>query len=143
MSGEVMAAQAEAELQAALLGAMRADSGVQALLGTPSRLFDGETDGAAYPYAVLERHEVRASGSIGSAGQAHTFSFGVRSRFGGRHAAMDVVASLRAAVEQASPDLTHQRIILIQTIYSDVMRTPDLTAFRGVLRVRVITEEAG
>lgn len=141
MSADVRTWAGEAALQQALLDAAKADAAVRALLGDPARIFDGETDGAAFPYAVLERHEVAERSSAGVPGQSHTVSFGVRSRYGGRRAAMEVVGALRASLETAVITLPQQRIVLLQTVYADVMRTPDLTAFRGVLRVRVITEE--
>lgn len=142
MSADGMAWQAEASLQDALLAAARSDAGVQALLGTPPRLFDGETDSAAFPHAMLERHEVVDRGSAGVPGQSHTLGFGMRSRFGGRRASMEILGALRAALENASITIPGQRIILIQTVYCDVMRAPDLTEYRGVLRVRIITEES-
>jgi hypothetical protein len=143
MSGGSILHSAEADLQAALLEVVRADAGVQGLLGTPARVFDSGGGEPVFPYAELERHEVSDRGSSRSAGQAHTISFGVRTRFGGRQAAKEIIGALRVAVEQSAIMVVGQRVILIQTIYSDVMRTADLREFRGLMRIRIIIEEAG
>lgn len=77
------------------------------------------------------------------AGQSHTITLSVRSRDGGRAAAKEVIGALRQAADNAGITLASQRVVMVQTIYSDVMRTPDLREFRGIIRVRIITEEAG
>lgn len=143
MSADIMAAGAEAELQIAVLDALRADAGVQDVLGSPARIFDGETDAPLFPYVELERHDVRPRGSAGRAGQAHTITFGLRSRSGGRADAVRILSALRQVIDGLGGELATQTVLLSQTLYADVMRTPDLREFRGVLRVRIITEEAG
>ena len=81
-------------------------------------------------------------GSAGASGHAHTLSFAIHSRDGGRAAAKEALGALRAACERMSLTLSGQRVVLIQPVYSDVLRAPDLRSFRGLLRVRIITEEA-
>lgn len=142
MSADGMIWSAEAALQRAFLAALRADADVQAVLGDPARIFDDESPAPVFPYARLERHEVAERSATGAAGQAHTLSFGIRCRDGGRAAAKDAVGALRAAAEAADLALAGQRVVLIQPVYSDVVRTPDLREFRGLLRIRIITEEA-
>ena len=57
-------------------------------------------------------------------------------------AAKEALGALRAACERMVLTLSGQRAVLIQPVYSDVLRAPDLRSFRGLLRVRIITEEA-
>ena len=142
MSADGMLWSAEAALERAFLEGLRADPEVQAVLGSPARIYDDETAEPVFPYAELERHEVadRSAGTV--AGQAHTLTLGVRSRDGGRAAAKEVLGALRSAAERLDLALAGQRCVLIQAVYSDVMRTPDLRAFRGLVRIRIITEEA-
>lgn len=142
MSADGMIWSAEAALERAFLVALRADGAVQAVLGNPARIFDDETAEPVFPCAFLERHEVAERSGSGVAGQAHTITLTVRSRDGGRAAAKEVIGALRAAAEAEDLPLSGQRVVLIQTVYSDVMRTPDLREFRGLIRVRIITEEA-
>ena len=142
MSADGMSTGMEADLQGALLAVLRTDAALQSSLGSPARIFDAETESPVFPCIELERHEVRPRGASGADGEAHTLSFGLRSRSGGRAEAMRLLGGLRRAVERARPGLAGQRIVLIQPVYADVMRTPDLREFRGILRVRIITEEA-
>ena len=142
MSADGMLWSAEAALERAFLEGLRADAAVQAVLGSPARIYDDETTEPVFPYAELDRHEVGNRGASGSPGQAHTLTLAVRSRDGGRAVAKEVLGALRAAAERLDLMLAGQRCVLIQTVYSDVMRTPDLRAFRGIIRIRIITEEA-
>lgn len=142
MSADGMFWPAEADLQRAVLAALRDDTDVQAAFGNPARIFDDETSEPVFPYAELERHEVEDRGSAEKAGQAHTLTVSVRTRDDGRAGAKEAVSALRAAFGQMTLSLSGQRVILIQPVYSDVFRTPDLRSFRGIIRVRIITEEA-
>ena len=142
MSADGMIWSAEAALERAVLIALRADDDVQAIFGNPARIYDDETSEPIYPYAELERHEVEDRSAIASPGQAHTLTLVVRSRDGGRAVAKEALGALRAASERISLSLYAQRVVLIQPIYSDVLRAPDLRSFRGILRLRIITEEA-
>lgn len=142
MSADGLFASSDADLAAAVLEALRADPDVQAVLGSPARLYDDETRGPAFPYAVLERHERYASDAQGVCGAEHRLSFATYSRYGGRTEAREVLGALRVAVGRLSADLSDQRIVLAHVTYSDAMRTRDLRSFRGVLRVRILTEEA-
>lgn len=134
-------AGAEAELSRALLAALKADPDVQGAFGTPARLFDDESRSAPYPFAVLERHETEPSGASGVDGQIQRITLAVYSRRGGRSEAKALLGIVRAAAERAQPVLIGQRIVLLQTVYSDVLRSPDLRRFRGLIRLKIITEE--
>lgn len=143
MSTATFPSGVEAELQLAVIDALRSDAGVQARLGNPARIFDGDSDEPVFPCVEMERHDVRPNGSAGNAGSAHTLSFGLRSRTGGRAEAMRILSELRRVLDVFSFTSDGLRSVLSQTLYSDVMRTPDLREFRGVIRVRIILEGAG
>lgn len=139
--GMMLSADAECAVQKAVLGALRSDEGVRAVFGAPPRIYDDETQGPAYPFATLERHETRPAGSAGVPGLEHTLTFAVASRFGGRAYAKEAMGVMRAAIEAASITPDGQRIVLALPTYGDVFRTRDRQAFRGILRIRIISEE--
>lgn len=141
MSADGFFASADGDLADGVLDALRADPGVQAILGNPARIFDAETDAPGYPYAVLERHERFDASSTGVCGSEHRLSLATYSRYGGRREAKQVLGSLRAAIDAMSVTLPGQAIVLAHVVYSDAMRTRDRRSFRGVLRIRIITEE--
>lgn len=140
--GQYLAAHAEADVQRAVLAALRADPGVQAIFGDPARIYDDETRGPAYPFAVLERHETRPSNSSCVAGAEHTLTLAVTSRHGGRSQAREALGALRAAIEGTDFAVANQVIVLAYPTYGDVFRTRDQQTFRSILRVRIISEEA-
>lgn len=125
----------------AVLDALRADEGVRAQLDDPARIFDGETPAPVFPYAVLERHEQVPRSVSGVAGAEHRLQFVTRSRSGGAREAKQILDALARAFETMELDLTGQRVVLTVVTYADAMRTRDLQAFRGVLRVKLIVEE--
>lgn len=138
----VMPAGAEAEVASALLAMLRQDAGMQPAFGQPARVVDAESFQPAFPYVRLERHEVEPADSSCVAGHVHRLTLAVSSRHGGRVEARALVGLVRAAIEATPLSLTGQNVVLQQVVYSDVMRTSDLSAFRGLVRVRIITEEA-
>ncbi len=142
MSGDGFSPGADAALADAVLDALRADPVVQAVLGNPARLFDDETSDPAFPYAVLERHEQFSADASLVCGAEHRLSFATHSKYYGSSEAKEVLGALRAAVDRLSLVLTGQRIVIAHVTYSDAMRARDRRSFRGVLRMRIVTEEA-
>lgn len=140
--GLTLFADAECRVQKALMSALRVDADVRRIFGDPPRVYDDETRGPAYPFATLERHETRPANSAGVAGMEHTLSFSVSSRFGGRAYAKEALGALRAAIERADIRPEGLSIVLAFPTYGDVFRTRDRQAFRGILRVQIISEEA-
>ncbi|MFN7055845.1 DUF3168 domain-containing protein [Hyphomonas sp.] len=132
---------AETEVQAALMNALTGNAGVQAEFGVPARVYDDETEAPAYPFARLERHELRPAGASAGEADEHFITLSVTSRYGGLRAAKEALAALRSAVDEADWSGAGRHIVLAHTVYSDVMRRFDRRAFRGVIRFRIISEE--
>ena len=128
----------EAAIESALMDLLRADAGVQATFGNPARVFDAESDAPLFPYAELERHEVTPAGAALVDGHEHRLTLAVFTREDGLKGAKAAVAALRAAVEGAAWSVPG-----VHVVYGDVMRTADKRAFRGIIRIRIISEEAG
>lgn len=132
--------RAEASVQSALMAVLRADAGVAAVYGT--RIYDDETEAAAFPFVRLERHECRPIGaSLGEASE-HVVTLAASSRDGGVREAREGLTALRAAVDRAEWSLPDGRVVLAHVTYSDAIRQADRRAFRGLIRIRIITEEA-
>ncbi len=138
--GHILFAGAEAALQDALMAALRADPGVRSVFGDPARVYDDETRGPSHPFANLERHESRPINASETMSTEHILTLSTTSRHGGRREAKEALGALRAALETASLQPAGQNVVLAHATYGDVFRTSDIRAFRGVLRVRIITE---
>jgi len=141
VSGADISVSGEHDVIAALREGLRADVAVQAVLGNPARVYDDETPGPAYPYAVIERHESRAANGANTRGLEHTVQIVTYSRHGGAYESKRLLGALRVAVQALEFDLPDQRMILVIPTYCDAMRTKNQYLFRGVLRVRILTEE--
>lgn len=135
-------ATAERDVASAMLAAFRTNVEVIDAFGSPPRIFDDETRRAPYPFAILERHESEPAGSSLREGQVHRLTFTTASRAGGRLQAKALIGILRKAAEAAELSLAGQNVVLIQAVYADVVRTSDRASFRGLLRIRIVTEEA-
>jgi len=142
MSADAFLASSDAELASEILSELRLDSRLAEHFGAPPRVFDGETLGAALPYVELERHETKDTSASGVRSLEHQLQFATFSRHGGLRDAKALLGALRFALEGLKPSLSSQRIVLIIPTYCDVMRTKTQNIFRGVLRVRIHTEES-
>ena len=136
-----LAAKAEADVLKGLLDMLRADADVQAVFGIPARVFDDETRRAAFPFAQVEKHESQPAGASGVSATEHKITLGVLTRFDGLSGAKAAVGAIRVAIERGSLTVPGQTVVLSHPIYVDVMRRADRRAFRGVVRIRIITEE--
>lgn len=131
---------AEGYVQDALLSVLRAHAHVAAIFGP--RIYDDESEAPAYPFVRMERHECRPAGASGGEASEHVFTLAVSSRDGGLREARGALAALREAVDEAEWTLPEGRVALAVTTYSDAMRQADRRAFRGIIRFRIIAEEA-
>ena len=138
-----MSARAEEAVQAALMASLRADADVQSVFGTPARVFDVESEAPLYPYALIERHETSPAGASLVEGIEHRITLACYSRDYGVCGAKACLSALRAAVERAGWAVAGRHVVLAQVVYADAMRTADKRAFRGLVRIRIISEEAG
>lgn len=141
MSADGFFASSDAELGVAMLAALRNDPALIELLGDPVRLFDDETQAPAFPYAVLERHESTDTSASGTRSLEHLLQLATFSRHGGLREAKTILGALRSAIERLDLVLSTQRVVLTIPLYCDVMRTQNQQVFRGLLRIRIHTEE--
>ena len=143
MSGANLAAAVSgAALTRAVLDLLRADTGVQELFGQPPRIHDGDAGAPAFPFARLERVEESDAGASCVEARDYRLTLSTASRHGGRAFALQLVGALRAALETTPLQVAGQTVVLQQVVYADVMRTADLRRFRGLVRLRIISEEA-
>lgn len=126
----------------ALLVSLRDDTAVQSIFGHPARIYDDETEVPAYPFVRLEAHETLDAGAAGAPGTEHRLLLGFESRDGGILEARAGLRAIRAAIERAELSVPGLYVVLVRVLFADVMRRADRRAFRGALRVQIITEEA-
>ena len=133
---------AERALAAAIRAAAMADTGVQAVLGDPARLYDDPPADPVFPYVTLGRVEARTSGASLADALEHVLTLHVWSRYGGRAEALDVTGALRGALHDAPLNVEGRRLIFLFVSFTDVFRSGDGRTTHGVVRLRALTEPA-
>jgi hypothetical protein len=133
---------ADRAFAAALRSAALADAGIKSVLGDPVRLYDDPPPDPVFPYATLGAIETRNLDSSEAPALEHVLTLNVWSRHGGRAEALDVIATLRAALHDAGLSITGRNLVLLFAGASDVSRAGDGRTTQGVLRLRAITEPA-
>ncbi|WP_269516043.1 DUF3168 domain-containing protein [Brevundimonas subvibrioides] len=132
----------EGALQKALIGHLRADTAVRALLGDPARVWDEAPGEAVWPWLAIGRSESRPVAADGC-GVEHTLSLRCASRFPGTEEARAVLAAVRAALHDVTLEADGVRTVSIRATYAEVFRSHDQKRVWGVVRVRAVTEESG
>lgn len=130
----------EAALQKAMIAWLKADEGVQALLGHPARIWDEPPAERQWPHLIVGRAESRPV-AAGDCGVEHRISLTCISRFGGTEEARAVIAAIRASLHEATLEADGVRTINLRATFSDVFRAPDLKRTYAVIRLRAVTEE--
>jgi hypothetical protein len=127
-------------LQKALLAYLKSQSGLQARLGTPARIYDELPSEPVTPYVALGRAQVRNIGGVGGAVDEQLLTLHCVSRFGGTEEVKAIVEALRTALQDAVLILEAGQVVSISVVFVDVFRAADLRSIYGVMRVRIVTE---
>ncbi len=133
----------ELALQKALIGHLKADAAVRALLGDPARIRDAASApaaGEAFPHLLIGRCESRPLGADGG-GVEQALTLTVVSRFRGTEEAKAVLAAVRVALNDAVLEADGVRTVNLRVTFADVFPGADAARTFAVLRVRAVTEE--
>jgi len=130
----------ELALQKALLGHLKADAAVQALLGQPARIWDAAPKEAVFPHLLIGRCESRPVGADGG-GVEQALTLTVVSRFRGTEEAKAVLAAVRLSLNEAVLEADGVRTVNLRVTFADVFPGADAARTFAVLRVRAVTEE--
>jgi hypothetical protein len=134
-----MSAQ-ELALQKALIAHLKADAGVQALLGEPARIRDSAPADTAFPHLLIGRCESRLVAADGG-GLEQALTLTVVSRFRGTEEAKAILAAVRVALNDAALEADGVRTVSLTVPFADVFPAADGARTFAVLRVRAVTEE--
>ena len=130
----------ELALQKALIGHLKADASVQALLGEPARIRDAAPADGAVPHLLIGRSESRPVGADGG-GVEQALTLTVVSRFRGTEEVKAVLAAVRVALNDAALEADGVRTVSLRVTFADVFPGADGARTFAVLRVRAVTEE--
>ena len=130
----------ESALQKAVVGALKADPALSALI--QGRVYDQAPEGALCPYLALGRCESRPVAADGGGGEQKLTLTGV-SRFAASEEAKAVAAAVRACLHEAVLEADGVRTATLRATFADVFRAGDGRRTYAVVRLRAVTEEVG
>lgn len=130
----------ELGLQKGLIGHLKADAAVDALLG--GRVWDRAPEGAGFPHLLIGRAESRSMGADGG-GVEQMLTLTCVSKFRGSEEAKAVLAAVRARLEDAVVEADGIRTVSLGVRFADVYPAADQARKFAVLRVSAVTEEVG
>jgi hypothetical protein len=132
---------AESALESAILGVLRADAGVIALLGDPVRVVEVDAPSPAYPFLEIGRHVSEPSGGVEAEASEHRVDLVVVSRDLGGKEAKEALAAVRAAVAGAALEMEGWRCVLLVPLFADATRQR-VGLWRALLRIKAVVEPA-
>ena len=130
-----------AEVERAVLDALRADDGVRSVLGVAPRVFSGDAEKPAYPYLEVTRHAVEDVSGADASMWRHELDLAVMTSVGGREEARQAADAVRAVIDTVALSVPGHRCVLAWASFIDVMRA-SVHLWRAVVRVRLQVEPA-
>jgi hypothetical protein len=128
-------------LQTALYGALAADADVQALLGTPPRIYDAVPRNAAMPYLVLGDDRETDAGTVTGRGSVHRFTVHIWSRTPGHSEAKTIAAAVIAALDAAALSPSGFTLTGPYFLGADYARRNDGRTWHATLSFRALLEQ--
>ena len=128
------------EVSKAIHALLSEHMGVQAVLGTPPRLYDHPPEDPVFPYLTygpMRSEDISADGAVMS---AHTLTLHIWSRYGGRAQVMEVLAAVTGALQGADISLPNINLARAQVSYTDIFRAPDGLTLHGLIRFSLTTD---
>ncbi len=129
-----------AELQKAIFGALGANAGLTALIGT--RIFDHAPANVAFPYITFGRTSVYDWSTGTENGAEQLFTLHVWSKGKGKKEALEIMEIAREALHDAPLDLDGHRLVNMRLEFSEARYDDRNEAHHGLLRFRAVTEPA-
>lgn len=130
---------AAADLQKAMFSALAGNAALLSALGGP-KIFDNAPAHAAFPYVAFGRSSVYDWSTSTESGVEQLVTLHVWSKGRGRKETLDIMESVRAALDQAPLDLDAHHLVDLRLEYSEVRYDEDVGVHHGLLRLRAVTE---
>lgn len=128
-------------LQSALVSALTSDTQLASALGG-RKVYDAPPPGAAMPYVTLGQSTERDWSTGSDEGREHTVTLLVWSRARGRSETHDLMGHLRRVLHDGALTLDGWRLVALRHELSEVRRDNDGETWRGLVRLRAVTEPA-
>jgi hypothetical protein len=126
-------------VQNAVHTVLAANAGVQALLGSPVRLFDHAPPATAYPFVRYGDQRAEAARTREPSELAIAFTLETYSRYRGRTELRQIEEAIVTALHNTTITVDDGTVAHCQFLQSDQDIEPDGLTYRGALRFRIVT----
>ena len=126
------------DLQSALRRHLLLAPGVAVLLG--SSIFDDVPEGTPCPYLHIAEIETRDWSSQRARGFEHLVGLDLWSDRRGRSQVLDIIEAVDKALLDAALPLGAHRLVNLKTLFWTVLQEKDRGLYRGLIRLRAVTE---
>jgi len=133
--------QSAIEVSKAIHALLSDDVAVQAVLGTPPRLYDNPPEDPVFPYLTYGPMRSEDNSGDGVVISTHTLTLHIWSRYGGRAQVMEVLAAVTGVLQDGSLTLPEASLVRAQVSYTDIFRAPDGLTLHGLIRFSLITDK--
>lgn len=126
-------------LQTALRSTLIADAGLVAVLGG-ERVHDDVPQGSGFPYVTLGDIETTDWSTQTARGHEHKVTINVWSQHHGRKEVQTIIGEIDRILDGADPVLVNHRLVNLRVVFWTAQRSPDGETYRGLMRLRAVTE---
>ena len=121
---------------------LSSDVAVQAVLGTPARLYDNSPEDPVFPYLTYGPMRSSDIGGDEADIQTHTLTLHLWSRYGGRAEVIDAISAVTSALGKSQSNNDNDiHIVRSQVLYTDIFRDPDGQTLHGLIRFLLTTDQ--
>ncbi|KQZ94197.1 hypothetical protein ASD64_04825 [Mesorhizobium sp. Root157] len=131
---------AEADLQKALFSELNGDPALFALLGG-QKVFDRTPDKVAFPYVTFGRTSIFDWSTGTESGTEQLCTLHIWSKAKGKKEAFDIMATMRAKLDQAPLELNQHHLVNFRFEFAEVRFDDEQAVYHGLLRFRAVIED--
>jgi hypothetical protein len=131
---------ASLDLQIALKTHLLSSAPVSFALGEGA-VFDHVPQDTPFPYLCFGDIETRDWSTQVTRGHEHTIDLHAWSDHKGRREALDIIAAVDEALDQASLILVDHSLISLKTLFSTVLHEVNKSLYHGIIRLRAVTQQ--
>ncbi|PSJ50128.1 DUF3168 domain-containing protein [Mesorhizobium ephedrae] len=132
---------AAAELQKSVFATLAGDGALSALLGG-GKVYDHAPAHVAFPYITFGRTSAFDWSTGTEIGTEHLFTLHIWSKSQGKKEALAIMERAQALLDDAPLAMTGYHLVSIRLEFSEVRFDEDISVHHGLLRFRVLMEEA-
>ena len=129
-------------VQDALYTALTADAGVQALLGSPARVYDHVPPDAAFPFLTMGAMQAEAFDTADHDGVAQRVTLRAWSRMRGRKEIKAIMDAVYARLHGGTLAISGRKLVLCRFMAAEAALDDDGLTYHGMAQYQIITRSA-